>query len=394
MPTHIRTSIRFAPLLPALLLASLPARAQEAISDTTVAGVLATVQPGEVLRVDVRGGTAREGTFSGVEDGVLVLGSGATSARIPAGSVRGVWQPRRRTGRGAKIGGVIGGLAGLGVGALAGIIISVEGSEDNTGLVVAGMSLLGAGAGAGVGAGVGAITGAAVTGWKQIYPADGRTRPRLPRVVSVAEGGPADTATRAFPAPEQRAGGFRFGTLEGGVSYGRMGSGTRGGGLGGRLGLLGVYRPARGLAFSLGPEVEFQQTGRGPERRNIVPRLDCSVLPCVSDGEDTTFVRDRYQALAARVVLRVERDGARVRPYLLAGPGVHAWMIRGPTSYGGETTSSYVHHGYTFGGGVRLRNSPASPLFGVDVRRSGVGRSGDQVQSGYWTVSGTISTRY
>jgi hypothetical protein len=387
MPTHIRTSLRFAPLLPALLLASLPARAQETVSDTTVAGALATVQPGELLRVDVRGGTAREGVFAGVEDGALVLGSGATAARIPAGSVRGVWQPQRHTKRGAWIGGAVGGLAGLGVGALAAIIISSEGDGEGIGTVMAGTTLLGAGAGAGVGA----ITGAAVTRWKQLYPVDGRTRPRLPHVVSVAEGAPAGTGTTALPAPGERSGGFRFGTLEGGVSYGRLGSGSTGG-IGGRVGLLGVYRPVRGAALSLGPEVEIQSTGKGPERQIIVPRLDCSGTPCVNDGEDTTIVRERYQALAARMVLRVERDGARARPYLLAGGGLHAWRVRVPTP--SSYTSSYVHPGYTFGGGVRLRSSPASPLFGVDVRRSGVVRSGDDVQSGYWTVSGTISTRY
>ena len=127
---------------------------------------LARIEPGTVIRVELRSGTRVTGRFERVGDGRLgIRSSDGTGDTFRVSELRTLSVRRRHTGTGAIIGGGLGAGFGVFVGWLANAIC--EGGQDCSGArpYLLAVPLFGS-AGALAGAGVGSI----FPRWRRIFP--------------------------------------------------------------------------------------------------------------------------------------------------------------------------------------------------------------------------------
>jgi hypothetical protein len=132
-------------------------------TDTTLHQALAPLRPGTAVRVS-QDLSLVEGSLRRLNRHDLVLDVNQAEQTLSLGEVDTLWVSRRgRAGKGA----LIGGLAGLGIGLIAGAIAAPEGYTDTPkgayALVGGGVGLLG-------GAFVGLLVGAEVRYWDRTYP--------------------------------------------------------------------------------------------------------------------------------------------------------------------------------------------------------------------------------
>jgi hypothetical protein len=147
-----------------VLLASPSMMAQTPKStDTTLHQTLVSLRPGTAVRVS-RDLSRVEGTVQRLTRHDMVLAGDQAEHTLALGEVDTLWVSRRgQAGKGA----LIGGLAGLGIGLIAGAIAAPEGSTDTpkgaNALIGGGIGLLG-------GAFLGLLVGAEARYWDRTYP--------------------------------------------------------------------------------------------------------------------------------------------------------------------------------------------------------------------------------
>jgi hypothetical protein len=129
-------------------------------------GVLEQVSPDQRLRLEAGApGVRLEGRYAGTADGrlSLVTDGGVVHTRI--GEIDRLWTRGRSTAKGALIGGVAGLVIGATYGALISEVTCAESSCTTLGLAAAA-----GGIGAAGGAAVGALVGLAIPSWKLRFP--------------------------------------------------------------------------------------------------------------------------------------------------------------------------------------------------------------------------------
>ena len=151
-----------------LLLAALtrPATAQTTVDPRLTAAVTA-LRPGFSIRI-ASTGTHMDGRFLKLTSESLVLGTTDGKQSVPLIAVDTLWTGHRATGRGAVIGGVVGGvtLAVLGVALVSGLCETSGGCQDDYATAIGGGLALGGSGGALVGAGIGWLSHR----WRRTYP--------------------------------------------------------------------------------------------------------------------------------------------------------------------------------------------------------------------------------
>ncbi len=156
-------------LLPTVLLAQTPEgwrdSSQEA-GGARLQAVLGRLAPDQRLRIETGdGGATVEGRYLGMEDGSLLLETGARGVRMPSAEIRRLWTRGRSTAQGALVGGGAGLVLGAVYGALISEVTCAESSCTTLGLVAAAGGL-----GAATGAALGALVGLAVPRWRLRFP--------------------------------------------------------------------------------------------------------------------------------------------------------------------------------------------------------------------------------
>jgi hypothetical protein len=360
----------------------------QAADSALLASRLQRVEPGSILRVQTFGAERFRGPLTRVDGGTLVLGDRA----IPLVRVEAVWLRGRATRRGATIGALAAGGAGLAYSFLFASLLRTAGSDSGemVTLVVGGTLLSAAG-----GAAVGGAIGAASPQWRRIHSIqDQPVRPPA---------GAAPIGTTAAGA-ETAATGRRFAAVEGALAHGRSSEdgGTDGGG-GVRLALLSEYGPrgergiVRGFA-AFGPEIGYQALGATGARPELRFRSDCRPDGTCETIADTVMVRRDYGMLDAGGVLRVGVGNGAVETYGILGGGLHvrrvASHVLDESVSGGSLTGSHYIAGYSVGGGAQFRPWRLPLHVGVEARWRSNALSGqsdgiDEV-FGYWTLGGTV----
>lgn len=362
--------------------AALPAQESAAV-------VLGRLQPGDAVRVQLRGGYTAQGTLVRADADSVRVRTDTQLLALPLSGVGGVWVRGRHTTRGALIGGGAGLLAGVGLGSFFALLTD---NEDEGALVAA----MGAAGGLAGGTG-GAILGTAVPRWRRVFRADGVAAdpadPVYPVEVTAVEpppsaGGPAATS----PATERR----RLGSLTVSGGFAKVvGDGGTGGGPEARVSFLGEWyvggRPGGRRAFvSLGPEVGYGSLGRTPVRQEVRTRCDPTCVP----ERDTTVYQREYDVLVARALVRAGVEDGRLRAYAVGGAGLHGWRtnaeILRTTGYSPVGSSGYDAIGGTYGAGLQLRTGPGDAV-GVEVRRNDVRLHDLNYAHGYWALSATYT---
>jgi hypothetical protein len=328
------------------------------------------------------------GPLTRVEDGHLVLGE----RPIALSDVDAVWLRGRATRRGAAIGVIAGGGAGLlFAGWFAALVSTTGDGEDGAVGLVLGGTLIGAAGGGALGGAIGATTAR----WRQLHPESGI---RVPLALGVPEVdlSPTPVATRG---PRAR----RFAAVEGALGHGRSPEdGGTSGGIGARLALLSEYgstdRGGLRPFAEFGPEIGYQALGSTGPRRALRIRSVCLPNGPCDTVVDSVAVRREYAALDAGGVLRVGIDGGVLEPYGLVGSGVQVRRVTttpvaGPDGDFGIPGSNYIV-GYSAGGGVQARPRSLPFAFGVEARwRSNLfdGQSdGIDEAFGFWTLGATV----
>jgi hypothetical protein len=129
-------------------------------------GVLEQIPPDERLRLEAGApGVRLEGRYAGTADGRLALVTDGGMVHTRLGEIDRLWTRGRSTGKGALIGGVAGLVIGATYGALISEVTCAESSCTTLGLAAA----VG-GIGAAGGAAVGALVGFALPSWKLRFP--------------------------------------------------------------------------------------------------------------------------------------------------------------------------------------------------------------------------------
>jgi hypothetical protein len=345
---------------------------------------LGRLGPGSVLRLRMTAGGELAGPLGGVAHDALLLGE----RRVLLRDIDAVWRRDRQTRRGATIGGLVAGGAGLAWFGFFGLALVGEGTAGGEIIpIVAGGTLLSVAGGAAFGAAIGATQ----VRWLPVW-----TRP----------GVVARPAAAAVPAVAGVAvPGRRFAAFEGAVAYGRSGQdGGTDGGLGARVGLLSEYGTfgTRGgvrpfLAF--GPEIGTQRLGSTGIREAYRFRSECDEQWNCETVADTIMVRRVYSMADAGALLRAGLDAGVAAPYVALGTGLQARRVTSatilPSPVAADYAGSHYVMGYSAGAGVQLR--PGIRGFGVNLEgrwRSNVfpGQSdGIDEVFGYWTVSAVLS---
>ena len=106
-----------------------------------------------------------EGRYLGMEDGSLLLGTGARGVSMPSAEIGRLWTRGRSTAQGALIGGGAGLVLGAVYGALISEVTCAESSCTTLGLVAAAGGL-----GAANGAALGALVGLVIPRWRLRFP--------------------------------------------------------------------------------------------------------------------------------------------------------------------------------------------------------------------------------
>ncbi len=131
-----------------------------------LAAVVAELEPNDLLRIQRTGSPSRfEGRYLGLEDVTLSLSTEEGVIGAPLGEISLLWTRGRSTGKGA----LIGGIAGLVIGAVYGAAISEVTCAESACTTVGVMAAIG-GIGAAGGAGLGALVGLAIPRWKLRFP--------------------------------------------------------------------------------------------------------------------------------------------------------------------------------------------------------------------------------
>ncbi len=155
--THTR-SFRIASLL--LVLLPLGAQGQ----DLDRAGVIAALEPGQLLRLDVEGLGRVEGRFLRADEAAITF---AVGEPIPLPDINRLWVRGRYTKNGAWIGALVGIAFGIWIGTVAADACDIDGEPCFTTAEAAAVGGLLSGAG---GAVVGAGIGFAIPTWRLRFP--------------------------------------------------------------------------------------------------------------------------------------------------------------------------------------------------------------------------------
>ena len=129
-------------------------------------GVLEQVSPDQRLRLEAGApGVRLEGRYAGTVDGRLALVTDGGVVHTRLGEIDRLWTRGRSTAKGALIGGV----AGLVIGAIYGALISEVTCAESS-CTTLGLAAAVGGIGAAGGAAVGALVGLAIPSWKLRFP--------------------------------------------------------------------------------------------------------------------------------------------------------------------------------------------------------------------------------
>ena len=143
---------------------------QPLAAQTTDSALIAAVNrldPGRRLRIEAAGRPLTEASFLALDRGDLLLGVPGDPTRIPLTDIERLWSRQRAT----KTGAIVGGIAGLVLGAAYGLFIGevICNNEDCNANTAAAMALTGSIGGVG-GAAVGAAVGSFIPVWKLRFP--------------------------------------------------------------------------------------------------------------------------------------------------------------------------------------------------------------------------------
>lgn len=261
---------------------------------------------------------------------------------VPLGSITDAWLQRRSTGRGGRVGALIGGSAGAALFGLGATVLSAwceSDCEDWGTSRIAVATLIGAAAGAGSGYIVGAVIGASVPRWERL------TESSAPATIAAqdARGYAGLSAFSVTPVVARAA-----------VGDDRVGAG------------IGVsYLSQLSHYIALGGELARYDVARQVPR--FVPCLDGN-FPC------TVFEEAGHTWNVGGLARLGPGAGRQVEPYALVGVGV--------TGFGDLTLG-----GYSVGPGVRYR--PGRGRFAVSGEgrwHSNLTNSGEDTQLGFYTL--------
>ncbi len=156
-------------LIPTVLLGQAPEGSRESSQEAGSARLQAVLEqliPDQRLRIETGDGEATvEGRYSAMEDGSLLLRTGASSVGVPTAEIERLWTRGRSTAQGA----LIGGGAGLVLGAVYGALISEVTCAESS-CTTLGLPAAAGGLGAAGGAALGALVGLVVPRWKLRFP--------------------------------------------------------------------------------------------------------------------------------------------------------------------------------------------------------------------------------
>ena len=152
-------------LIPTVLPGQTPEGSREA-GGARLQAVLEQLVPDQRLRIETGDGEATvEGGYLGMEGGSLLLKTGASSVSMRRAEIGRLWTRGRSTAQGALIGGGAGLILGAVYGALISEVTCAESSCTTLGLAAAAGGL-----GAASGAALGALVGLAIPRWRQRFP--------------------------------------------------------------------------------------------------------------------------------------------------------------------------------------------------------------------------------
>ncbi|TVP42438.1 MAG: hypothetical protein EA350_15720, partial [Gemmatimonadales bacterium] len=320
---------------------------------------LGALGPGSVLRLQMTAGGELVGPLGAVTPDALLLGERHVLFR----EIDAVSRRDRDTRRGATIGGLALGGAGLAWFGFFGVVLAGEGSSAGELIpVVLGGTLVSAAGGAALGAAFGATR----PRWRPVWHRPGAVAPPA----AAPAGGASVDDPGGAPVPERR-----FAAVEGALAYGSSGEdGGTDGGLGARIGLLSEYGTfgVRGgmrpfLAF--GPEIGMQRLGVTGPRQALRFSSECDEQGNCETRTDTIMVRRGYSMTDAGALLRAGLDAGIAAPYVVLGTGVLARRVASaalqPGSLDADRSESHYIVGYSAGAGVEIR--PGTRGLGVNV---------------------------
>ena len=124
------------------------------------------LEAGQRVRVRAADALSIEGVFLGLEGPDMLLSTtpAEQAQRVPVDRLEALWVRKRRTGKGAMIGAIAGGVLGIAAGIYAMEVIEKPYGPDSADVV------LGSALGAIAGAGTGALIGFLVRGWSPVWP--------------------------------------------------------------------------------------------------------------------------------------------------------------------------------------------------------------------------------
>ncbi len=147
------------------LVAVLPSDGSAQAAPTRESSVDA-LEAGQRVRVRAADALSIEGVFLGLEGPDMLLSTtpAEQAQRVPVDRLEALWVRKRRTGKGAMIGAIAGGVLGIAAGIYAMEVIEKPYGPDFADVV------LGSALTAIAGAGTGALIGYLVRGWSPVWP--------------------------------------------------------------------------------------------------------------------------------------------------------------------------------------------------------------------------------
>jgi hypothetical protein len=127
-----------------------------------------SIPPGQSLRIAHNEPGVVQGFYTGHDDWDLTLEGYGLETTVPLEAIDEIYYERTNHKRALLVGGGLGLLAALGIGALIASAESDDGSSSNTGGIIA-ISL---GLGIPIGVALGGLFGASENSWERVYPAD------------------------------------------------------------------------------------------------------------------------------------------------------------------------------------------------------------------------------
>ncbi len=146
---------------------SVPRQLAAQTADSALIATVNRLDPGRRLRIEAAGRPDTEGVFLALDGGDLLLGAPADPTRVPLAEIERLWTRQRAT----KTVAIVGGIAGLALGAAAGLVIGevICNNEDCNANTAAAMALTGSIGGVG-GLAVGAAADSFIPVWKLRFP--------------------------------------------------------------------------------------------------------------------------------------------------------------------------------------------------------------------------------